>query len=176
MILTASKIKENIDSGDIIIKPFYEKNINPNSYDVHLGSIIGEYNSSIIDAKTHNEIRKYKIPDQGLVLMPDSFYLATTLEFTETKKHVPMLDGKSSIGRLGIDIHATAGKGDIGFAGHWTLEISVKKPVRIYAGMPIGQIIYYVVDGDIDLSYKETGSYNNVESEPVESMLFKKFK
>lgn len=174
MILLRSKIEEFIASGDITLKPFSEKNINPNSIDVHLGDRMGQYNSSVIDAKSDNELRIYDIPADGMILYPDCFYLATTKEYTETLKHVPMLDGKSSVGRLGIDIHATAGKGDIGFKGHWTLEISVKVPVRIYAGMPIGQIIYYEVSGEAAEDYQVTGQYNNQSPDPIGSKLFTK--
>ena len=88
---------------------------------------------------------------------------------------MPFLEGKSSVGRLGIDIHATAGKGDVGFCNHWTLEISVKQPVRVYAGMPIGQLIYFVVKGDVNNFYnkKLSAKYNEKKSIPVESMMFK---
>lgn len=79
---------------------------------------------------------------------PHIFYLVA-LEYTETHAHVPFLEGKSSTGRLGIDIHATAGKGDVGFCGNWTLEISVKQPVRIYKECPSGQLIYFPVEGEI---------------------------
>jgi dCTP deaminase len=88
---------------------------------------------------------------------------------------VPFLEGKSSTGRLGIDIHATAGKGDVGFCNTWTLEISCAQPVRIYAGMPIGQLIYFVVEGDIETMYntKQNAKYNSRGVKPVESMMWK---
>jgi dCTP deaminase len=103
------------------------------------------------------------------------FYLGVTAEYTETHAHVPFLEGKSSTGRLGIDIHATAGKGDVGFCGHWTLEISVKQPVKIYAGMPIGQLIYFPVDGEIEVKYnkKANAKYSYQGNVPVESMMWK---
>ena len=92
-----------------------------------------------------------------------------------THAHVPFLEGKSSIGRLGIDIHATAGKGDVGFCNTWTLEISVKQPVRIYARMPIGQLIYFEVSGDIRNYYnkKISAKYAQRSDKPVESMMWK---
>ena len=85
----------------------------------------------------------------------------STLEYTETRQYVPFLEGKSSVGRLGIDIHATAGRG-WGFCNHWTLEISVCQPVRVYAGMPIGQLIYFKVDGNVEVDYasKSSAKYN----------------
>jgi dCTP deaminase len=78
---------------------------------------------------------------------------------------------------LGIDIHATAGKGDIGFCNTWTLEISVKQPVRVYHGMPIGQLIYFEVSGEVGTSYdtKATAKYRQRTDKPVESMMWKNF-
>ena len=94
-----------------------------------------------------------------------------THEYTETHNTVPFLEGKSSVGRLGIDIHATAGKGDVGFCNYWTLEISVSLPVRVYAGMPIGQLIYFTVEGDVINPYKTKSSakYNQRSPRPMES-------
>jgi len=142
MILSDSRILEEIEKGTIIITPYDRKALGSNSYDVHLGANLAVYEQPELDAKKHNTIRHFNIPEEGFVLMPDTLYLGVTMEYTETHAHVPFLEGKSSTGRLGIDIHATAGKGDVGFCGNWTLEISVKMPVRVYAGMPIGQLIY----------------------------------
>ena len=140
MILTDNQIFSEMRRGTIVIKPFYRRYLGSNSYDVHLGEWLAMYNEEILDAKHHNHVRYFRISKGGLILVPSKLYLGVTKEYTETHKHVPFLEGKSSIGRLGIDIHATAGKGDIGFCNTWTLEISVRQPVRIYAGMPIGQI------------------------------------
>ena len=149
MILSDSRILEEIEKGTIIITPYDRKALGSNSYDVHLGANLAVYEAPELDAKKHNTIRHFNIPEEGFVLQPDTLYLGVTMEYTETHAHVPFLEGKSSTGRLGIDIHATAGKGDVGFCGNWTLEISVKMPVRVYAGMPIGQLIYFPVDGEI---------------------------
>jgi len=175
MILSDSKIQEAMNKGLIKIEPFSASCLGSNSYDVHLGSILGLYKDSILDAKKHNTIEFFSIPESGYVLQPTEFYLGVTQEYTETLAHVPFLEGKSSVGRLGIDIHATAGKGDVGFCNYWTLEISVKKPVRIYAAMPIGQLIYFEVSGEVNTSYnvKGTAKYNQVISQPVESMMWK---
>lgn len=175
MILSDSKIQEAIKSGTIKIDPFRPSCLGSNSYDVHLGSILGLYKDSILDAKKHNTIEFFTIPESGYVLQPSEFYLGVTEEYTETHAHVPFLEGKSSVGRLGIDIHATAGKGDVGFCNYWTLEISVKKPVRIYANMPIGQLIYFEVSGTVNTHYqiKSSAKYNEVLPQPVESMMWK---
>ncbi len=94
-----------------------------------------------------------EIPSEGLVLLPGIMYLGSTVEYTETHKHVPYLDGRSSAGRLSISVHATAGRGDVGFCNHWTMEITVTEPVRVYAGMKIGQLTYHTVDGTSEHSY-----------------------
>lgn len=177
MILSDAQIKACLTSGDIKIEPFRPNCLGSNSYDVHLGKVLAVYESEILDAKAHNEIRYFDIPEEGLVLEPSKFYLGVTEEYTETHKHVPFLEGKSSIGRLGIDIHATAGKGDVGFCNFWTLEISVKQPVRVYAGMPVGQLIYFEVKGDILTPYnqKESAKYREKMPRPMESMMWKNF-
>lgn len=175
MILSDKLILKEIDKGNIIIEPFDKDCLGTNSYDVHLGKYLATYRSRVLDAKLHNEIDHFEIPKDGFVLQPNTLYLGVTLEYTETHKHVPFLEGKSSTGRLGIDIHATAGKGDVGFCNTWTLEISCTQPVKIYAGMPIGQLIYFVVEGDVEIMYntKLNAKYNNKTTKPVESMMWK---
>ena len=150
MILTDKKILEAIESKEIVIEPFNRDKLGTNSYDVHLSKHLAVYENRELDAKKHNTIKEIIIPEEGFVIQPGTLYLGVTEEYTETHNSVPFLEGKSSIGRLGIDIHATAGKGDVGFCNTWTLEISCVQPVRIYGGMPIGQLIYFLVDGDIE--------------------------
>lgn len=175
MILTDKEILSHMEKGLIKVEPFRLSSLGTNSYDVHLGSTLATYESDILDAKTHNRIKTFEIPEEGYVLTPDKFYLGVTEEYTETLAHVPFLEGKSSVGRLGIDIHATAGKGDVGFCNYWTLEISVKQPVRVYKFMPIGQLIYFETKGDILNPYnkKQNAKYNDKTALPVESMMFK---
>lgn len=175
MILSDKRILEELESGSIVIEPFRRECLGTNSYDVHLGKYLATYKDRVLDAKQHNEIIHFEIPKAGFVLEPNTLYLGVTLEYTETHNHVPFLEGKSSTGRLGIDIHATAGKGDVGFCNTWTLEISVAQPVRIYAGMPIGQLIYFHVEGDIEVFYNTKGNakYNRKTTRPVESMMWK---
>lgn len=177
MILTDKEILKCIERGEIVVSPFRESCLGTNSYDVHLGSTLGLYKDAVLDSKKHNKIEVIEIPEEGIVLQPNEFYLGVTEEYTETHKHVPFLEGKSSVGRLGIDIHATAGKGDVGFCNHWTLEISVKKPVRVYEGMPIGQLIYFDIKGDVENLYnnKKSAKYNERKTIPVESFMFKNF-
>lgn len=175
MILSDKRILEEIDKGTIIIEPFRLDCLNTNSYDVHLGKHLATYRNRVLDAKVHNEIDAFEIPREGFVLQPTTLYLGVTTEYTETHVHVPFLEGKSSTGRLGIDIHATAGKGDVGFCNTWTLEISCTQPVRVYAGMPIGQLVYFVVEGEIENFYntKDNAKYTVPSTRPVESMMWK---
>lgn len=177
MILTDKQILAELKKGNIVIKPFHRRYLGSNSYDVHLGEWIAMYKDEILDAKKHNKIDSFRIPKNGLILVPTKLYLGVTKEYTETHSHVPFLEGKSSIGRLGIDIHATAGKGDIGFCNTWTLEMSVRQPVRIYSGMPIGQLIYFEVNGQVEIPYskKKTAKYTKPTTKPVESMMWKNF-
>ena len=178
MILSDTKILEEIKKGNIVIEPYSRENLGTNSYDVHLGKWLAIYEDKILDAKAHNKINTFEIPDDGFILQPAMLYLGVTEEYTETRNFVPFLEGKSSIGRLGIDIHATAGKGDAGFCNNWTLEISVKMPVKVYKGMPIGQLIYFEMDGKVETPYdkKQNAKYNQKTEYPVESMMYKNFK
>ncbi|HTF81524.1 MAG TPA: dCTP deaminase [Cytophagales bacterium] len=175
MILTDIQILEEISKGTIKIEPFEKASLGTNSYDVHLSKHLATYKNRVLDARHHNEIEHFEITKEGFVLQPNTLYLGATMEYTETHAHVPFLEGKSSVGRLGIDIHATAGKGDVGFCNYWTLEISVSQPVRVYEGMPIGQLIYFDVKGNIENLYnkKASAKYNVRTEKPVESMMWK---
>lgn len=177
MILSDKRILEEMERGTIVIDPFDRKHLGSNSYDVHLGKSLAVYRDDILDARIHNKVDHFEIPGAGLILLPHRLYLGVTEEYTETHRHVPFLEGKSSIGRLGIDIHATAGKGDIGFCNTWTLEISVRQPVRIYCGMPIGQLIYFEVSGEVLIPYnsKSSAKYATRTDRPVESMMWRNF-
>lgn len=175
MILSDQRILEEIEKGNILIEPFRRESLGTNSYDVRLGRYLATYQSRVLDAREHNKIDELQIPEEGIVLMPDVLYLGVTEEYTETMTCVPFLEGKSSIGRLGIHIHATAGKGDVGYCNTWTLEITVAQPVRVYAGMPIGQLIYFEVSGTVGTDYasKRSAKYNKRSVKPIESMMWK---
>ena len=175
MILSDRQILAARAAGEIVIEPFDRDKLGTNSYDVHLGPTLAVYDADVLDARAHNTITHFPIPGEGIVLQPGRLYLGVTHEYTETHGTVPFLEGKSSVGRLGIDIHATAGKGDVGFCNYWTLEISVSMPVRVYAGMPVGQLIYFRVSGDIENYYnkKQSAKYNERSDRPVESMMWR---
>lgn len=180
MILNDTQILSEIEQGSIKIEPFRRESLGTNSYDVHLGKTLAMYdiNNGVLDAKKHNKIIHFEIPEEGYVLEPGKLYLGVTEEYTETHLHVPFLEGKSSTGRLGVNIHATAGKGDVGFCNHWTLEISCILPVRIYAGMPIAQLIYFTTDNETVGTFyweKKNAKYRAKTDKPVESMMWKNF-
>lgn len=146
MILSGQEIKQRIGE-DIRIEPFHESQVNPNSYNMRLHDELMIYENRELDMKTPNPAYKIQIPEEGLLLEPGKLYLGRTVEYTETDNLVPMLEGRSSIGRLGLFIHVTAGFGDVGFAGFWTLEIFCIQPIRIYAGIEICQIYYHTLQG-----------------------------
>ncbi|UOQ70333.1 dCTP deaminase [Hymenobacter cellulosilyticus] len=176
MILTDQQILAEIERGNIVIEPYDPSCLGTNSYDVHLGRYLATYRDKVLDARKHNEIDVFEMSaEEGFVLEPGVLYLGVTEEYTESHAQVPFLEGKSSVGRLGIDIHATAGKGDVGFCNTWTLEISVTQQVRVYPGMPIGQLIYFAVQGDVQTFYnrKANAKYNERTDKPVESMMWK---
>jgi dCTP deaminase len=175
MILSDSAIRAAIQKGEIVVRPYRDECLGTNSYDVHLGKYLATYRDKVLDARRHNPIDVFEIPEDGFELQPNVLYLGVTQEYTEIHAHVPFLEGKSSVGRLGIDIHATAGKGDVGFCNTWTLEISVSQAVRVYAGMPIGQLIFFQVEGHIENYYnrKASAKYVEVTDKPVESMMWK---
>lgn len=223
-MLSGLEIKRQIELGNIVIEPFNEKQLNPNSYNIKLGNHLkvykvveygpdyvqskisekmkpytdkynemcknikkgesfseeanndrtkfieelmekrSQYESEILreialDPKKDNEVIDIEIPEEGYVLVPGALYLGTTEEYTETYGFIPNIDGRSTTGRLGIEIHRTAGFGDNGFKGKWTLEITATHPVIVYPGMEIGQLYYETIDGDSSMKYN--GKYQN---------------
>ena len=166
MILTGKEIEKRL-GNDIIIQPYDPLQLNPNSYNLRLHNELLVYTDDTLDAAEKNETVTLKIPDEGLVLEPGQLYLARTVEYTETRGLVPMLLGRSSIGRLGISVHLTSGFGDIGFCGYWTLQLTYVKKVRIYPNMKICQIFYHDVLGEYEnySSTKYQGSHEIVSSQ-----------
>lgn len=171
MILSGKEIKNKLGK-EIIIEPFDEKRINPNSYNLRLNNELLVYDESILDMKKENKVKKIVIPPEGIVLEPNKLYLGRTVEYTKTDKYVPMLEGRSSVGRLGLFIHVTAGFGDVGFNGYWTLEIHCIQPIRIYANVDICQIYYHSIEGEYD-TYSSNKYQCNKDVQP--SLLYKDF-
>jgi dCTP deaminase len=192
-VLVDCEILREHKRGAIIIDPFDRKCLGTNSYDVHLSNVLRVYEPEMISLPdppgVHYvggrlepaplDVRKpcptidVRIPDEGYVLLPHELYLASTIEYTESNAHLPILNGKSSIGRLGLSIHVTAGTGDVGFRGHWTMELFVIKPLRVYAGMAIGQLLWFTINEEPDVPYglKKSAKYNNHDPLPQASKM-----
>jgi dCTP deaminase len=149
MILSGQEIQKRL-GGDIKIEPFNPAALNPNSYNLTLHDELMVYEEVVLDMAKANRVRRMAIPQDGLVLSPNQLYLGRTSERTETHNFVPQIEGRSSVGRLGLFVHVTAGFGDVGFCGYWTLEMFAVQPVRIYAGVPICQIFYHEIAGAFD--------------------------
>lgn len=171
MILSGKEIKRKLGK-DILIDPFNEQQVGPNSYNLRLHNELLVYEDGVLDMKKQHAVKKIMIPEEGLVLEPGKLYLGRTLEFTRTDNHVPMLEGRSSIGRLGMFIHITAGFGDVGFNGYWTLEIFCVQPIKIYPGVEVCQIFYHTIEGEYT-RYSSSKYQNNKGIQP--SLLYKDF-
>jgi dCTP deaminase len=169
MILSGHEIQGEL-GRNIIIDPFDPQRLNPNSYNLSLHDELIVYEEVVLDMRKPNRYRRLKIPADGLVLSPNQLYLGRTAERTETYNLVPMIEGRSSIGRLGLFVHVTAGFGDVGFCGYWTLEMFAVQPVRIYAGVAICQIIYHDLRGAFT-AYQSDKYQHNTDIQP--SLLFK---
>ncbi len=171
MILSGKSIHQQLGQN-IRIEPFRVEQLNPNSYNLRLHHELLAYDQPTLDMKRENTAHRLSIPEEGLLMEKDKLYLGRTIEFTETHGYVPMLEGRSSVGRLGLFVHITAGFGDVGFAGFWTLEMFCVQPVRIYAGVQICQIFYHSIEGDYE-TYRSGKYQNNQGVQP--SLLFKDF-
>ena len=158
MILSGLEIKKRLNK-DIIIDPFDDNKLNPNSYNLRLHEELLYYDTDTLDMKHRNLTKRLKIPAEGMRLEANKLYLGRTLEYTETLNLVPMLEGRSSIGRLGLFVHVTAGFGDVGFKGYWTLEMFAVQPIKIYPFVEICQIFYHTIEGK-HIGYTK-GKYQN---------------
>ena len=171
MILSGPEIARQVALGRILIDPFDPSRVGSNSYNLRLHDRLLAYTEETLDMRVRPQTEELVIPPEGLVLQPGRLYLGRTAERTATDYYVPMLEGRSSIGRLGITVHVTAGFGDVGFDGCWTLEIQCIHPVRIYAGVEICQICYHEIAGEIKLYHSE--KYQHQEIRP--SLLYMDF-
>jgi len=163
MILLKKAILKAASDGTIVFSGDLKKAINPNSINVTLGEYLECYEpiklvetklglmvvpakkescDIILDCASENRTYRVKIPRDGLILSPELFYLGYTVEKGGSSSFVPMYEGRSSLARLGLVSHFSAGFGDIGFESQWTLEIAVKLPLKVYSGMAIGQIYF----------------------------------
>ncbi len=169
VILSGEEIRRRMGE-QIVIDPFDEMRLNPNSYNLSLHEELLVYEEVVLDMREPNRVRRIHVPSDGLVLKPQQLYLGRTAERTETHDLVPMIEGRSSIGRLGLFVHVTAGFGDVGFCGYWTLEMFAVQPVKVYPGVPICQIFYHELAGDFR-KYASNKYQHNTDIQP--SLLYK---
>jgi dCTP deaminase len=171
MILSGDEIRERIGS-DIVLDPFNPNQLNANSYDLLLHDELLVYEEVVLDVKQPNRYRRLHIPPEGLILTPSQLYLGRSVERTETHNLVPMLEGRSSLARLGLFVHVSSGFGDVGFRGYWTLEMFAVQPIRIYPGIRICQILYHEISGGTQ-EYTSDKYQNNHDIQP--SLMYKEF-
>ena len=171
MILTGSEIEKNVANKKIVIDPFDSSRINPNSYNFTLGNKLVVYENFVLDCRTENPTREITIPEEGFTLAPNTIYLACTDEIIGSDFFVPIIRGRSSIGRLGLFINITADLIDIGSINKLTLQLNAVQPVTIYPKMQIGQVTFWVPSGEIE---KYDGRYKNSNG-PVSSRMYMDF-
>jgi dCTP deaminase len=166
MILTGPQIQKGVESGDIVIRPFCKRQLTPNAYDFRLGNRCCIYTTKTLDIAAKNNVRRFTIPRDGIILQPARVYLVNTEETMGSNRFVPIIRGRSSVGRLGIFIDITADLIDLGSINQWTLQLHVVQPVRIYPEMLIGQVTFWRTYGR---RIRYSGKYSNMES-PVPSL------
>lgn len=176
MILTGDEIVRMVREGRILIDPFDEKNAGPNSYDLTLSDRLVQYylthEHGVLDMKRDHLIAEWQIPEEGLILHPGQLYLGATNERCGSDEFVTLLEGRSSVARLGVTAHVSAGFGDLGFKGRWTCEITCVHPVRIYANVRFCQAVFIASTGINSRRY--AGKYDGQEG-PLRSMMWKDF-
>lgn len=173
-MLSGEEIKRRMELGDIIVDNKESILVNPNSINLTLHDTIGIYKEPILDLKKDNPIEYIKIPEEGMVLYPNNIYLARTNEWTETNNLVPMISGRSSLGRVGFHAHCSASMGSIGYKGYWHIGIRPSTPIYIYKDMQCCQIYFYTVEGDITNTYQ--GSMQDLSGEELNSKYYQKIK
>ncbi len=171
MILTGTEIADRVRLGEIVIRPFKPENVNPNSYNFSLSEELRVYDEGVIDVKHEHPSHIVRIPPEGYVLEPRRLYLASTIEELGSTKFVPTYAARSSVARLGMFINLSASLGDIGFVGRWTLQLFTLNRIRVYPGMQIGQMMFWHVQGDIELY---SGKYQGARG-ALSSQIFKDF-
>lgn len=179
MLLSGARIAQEVEAGRLIVEPFQRDQLNPNSYDLTLADCLVSYRAQawrgryVLDMRRPHPTVEHRILQDGYLLEPQKLYLGRSVEWTSSPYYVPMLEGRSSIGRLGLSVHTTAGFGDRGFRGHWTLELSVVQPLVIYPGVRIAQLCFWEVDQGGPV-YE--GKYlNERNTPPLPSKLWREF-
>ncbi|WP_406834891.1 dCTP deaminase domain-containing protein [Streptomyces sp. AHU1] len=151
MILTGPEIAREREMGRLILEPFHQDGVQPNSFDLTLGPTLAVYTSEVLDTREENPHTILTIPDGGIVLQPDRIYLGSSIEVLGSRHHVPIIRSRSGAARLGLFLHVTADLIDIGSIGQVTFQLHAVQPVRVYAGDRLAQVTFWRVQGDIVL-------------------------
>ncbi len=187
MILSDRSIREEVKKGTILIEPFHPECVQPSSIDIHLGRKFLVFNTvqhAVIDVREKQDglMRMVEIKDgEPFILHPGEFVLGSTVERVKMPSHIAgRIEGKSSLGRLGLLIHSTAGYIDPGWDGNLTLELSNVSPlpIKLYASMKIGQISFATMTTAVDNPYgsgKLNSKYQG-QSQPSESKFYENFR
>ena len=184
MIFSDHDIREAVKVGKIGIEPFDEAMLQPSSYDMHLMDkvrVFDGYETAVIDVKVREDVsREVTIGEKGFVLHPGEFILGASVEYWKFGNGiVGQINGKSSLGRLGLIIHATAGFFDPGFEGQATFEIVnlSRLPIRIYAGMKIAQFVFMETKSLSDRPYGSQGLGSKYKGQrgPTASLMYKNY-
>jgi dCTP deaminase len=183
MILSDRTIREQIEAGRIVIDPFDPACVQPSSVDLHVDGEFRVFRNNrypFIDVKQEQDLTELVEvkPDEAFILHPGEFVLGSTLERVAIPDDlVARLEGKSSLGRLGLLIHSTAGYVDPGWDGYLTLELSnvANLPITIYPGMKIGQISFFQLTTAADTPYGGAGSKYQGQRGPTASRIHEEF-
>lgn len=180
-MLSNIDIANAILASDLAIAPFSSDYLQPSSYDVHLAStflVFDGHKSGLIDPAVDNTHLVHYVRQDEFVLHPGEFVLASTVEMVGLSAGLAArIEGKSSLGRLGLQTHSTAGFIDPGFRGTITLELSnvARLPIKLYAGMKIGQLAFFKLDTPTDQPYGSNGSHYQGQTGPQASRGFENF-
>lgn len=176
--LTGERIRSEVAAGKILIDPFNLEQLGPNSYDLRLSKHLVVFprvwdgSQTTLDMKVPGKGETFEMSEVGFVLQPNRLYLGSTTEKAGSDFYVPCIEGRSSVARLGLFVHITAGFGDVGFLNHWTLELVAVEPIRIYPGVKICQIYFDTVEGEIT---RYNGKYKEDDIKPRQSAMYKDF-
>ena len=172
MILTGKEIISQWEMGKIELRPFYPERATTNSYDLTLGNKFVQYTSEIIDPKQQPEYREIIADENGILMKKGDFLVGHTAEIIGRDHFVPIIHARSGIARLGLFVHVTADLVDLGMHGNLSFQLYATLPIRLYPGMLIGQVSFWVPKGEIDL-YK--GKYQGAGG-PRSSEIYRDFK
>ncbi|MEW1639836.1 deoxycytidine deaminase [Streptomyces sp. NPDC093801] len=164
MILTGPEIQHQRGLGALTIEPFTPTQLNPVSYNYRLGPVLRTHRTRTADTHRQLDLDEVEIPKGGLVLMPGRVYLGTTMETIGSSEFVVSLIGRSSVGRLGLFVQYSADLGQLGACHRWTLELKAAQSLRVYAGMVIGQVSFWVATSG-RLPY--TGRFGRIDEATV---------